>query len=106
MSELLNLNKDFLSLLLDTSKVQQKKLIQSITKNQVDSLGEIFFNLNSMKFAGRTAKFLNSKKRNFMKKVANKKLSYEFKKKKYNKDFILMIKILSHFKSQLKSLIL
>ena len=105
MSELLSENRDFLNLILDTESSQKRSLTQSITKKQVDAISEIFFNLNSISFTGNDAKFLNKKKRNFMKKIGNKKLSFGFRRRKLNKEFLLMVKILSYFKPELKKLI-
>jgi len=105
MSQLLRENTDYVHLLLETSPKQQLQLIKTITNSQIETLVEIFFNLNSMDFTGLDAKFLNSKKRDFLKRGGNRKLTHNTRKRTFFSSFKTMIQILSFFKSELLQLL-
>ena len=106
MSDLLNENNSFLRLFLNTSGLQQRKLIQSLSPSQVDALAEIFMNLNSMTFNNIDRKFMNATKVKFIKKFGKgKKTSQRVKKVKLLTGFSIVVKILQHFKEKIIALL-
>ena len=105
MSQLLLDNADFVRLLLNTSTKQQRELVKSITNSQIEALVEIFFNLNSMELKGLEARFINSKKRDFLKRVGNRKITHNTRKRKFSSGLKTMMQILSFFKSDLLKLL-
>lgn len=63
MSKKLASEKHFISLLLNTDKVQAKALLNSITFRQIQVLIEIFANLQRLKVPAKTGALLRKRKR-------------------------------------------
>ena len=97
MGQLLESQNDFLSLILKTGKQQRKALLDTLTHEQIDLLGEIFFNLiNNFPISEQERKTLNRKKfikilTDFKKKHSSRNSTIK-KNKKYIADLLMKYK--------------
>lgn len=96
--------RDYLSLLLKTSSLQQKALIDTITDEQVLLLSEIALNLLQLDLGYKGKKFLKSKVP-LLKQVANTKRTEKFRGRIIRRNRLAILRILNFFKDPLLSLI-
>ena len=104
MSQLLNDNKPFLLMILDTSKDQASAIIDTITPNQVRVISEIVSNLLELPVSKETKSRLTSKQNLFMK-LASKRASINAKRKLITKNYKHILLTLWTVKDQLKKLL-
>ncbi len=102
MSALLLANAPFLSVLLNTTKQQQRKILQSLTPIQEKLLIEIFTNLVILPHNDEDNLFIK-KKRHFLKHFTND-ISIRTKRLQL-KRITYVIKILEHFKGKIQALL-
>ncbi len=102
MSALLLANAPFLSVLLNTTKLQQRKLLQSLTPIQEKLLIEIFTNLFNLPHTDEDRLFIK-KKRNFLKHFKNG-VSIKTKRNQL-KRVTYALNILEHFKGKIQALL-
>ncbi len=102
MSALLLANGPFLSVLLNTSKKQQKKLLESLTPIQEKVLIEIFTNLRALPHNAEDSNFIKAKTRflnRFLPKVPIKNKRAQLRR------FKTVHEILERFKGKLLALL-
>lgn len=97
-------HRDYLSLLLNTSPIQQKALIDTITEGQVLLLSEIALNLLQLEVGYKGKKFLKSKTE-LLQQLANKKRTEKFKARIIRNNRLSVLRILHFFKEPLLSLL-
>lgn len=110
MSRLIQNNTSFLKLLLNSEdKAQQRALLQSITAEQLNALGEIFYNLLNIVPLDRKGERMikrKDKKRKLLQNLSliNKK-TYNSRRKLLKSNKSMVFRILLHFKDKLLQLI-
>ena len=103
MSKHLVKNKDYLTLLLNTSKNQAVALIDSATTEQIALLSEIAYNLLRLPLGKKAARLVKSKQQVFDR-LAKKGLSLEQKQRLLRKNYKLILTVLWELKQQLQQL--
>ena len=104
MSKLLTQNKEFIQLLLKTSKDQSTALLQTTTADQVSVLSEIVLNLLHIPL-GKKPKYLINKNKKILERIADKRTSKEIKRKLLIKNYKHILQLLWSVRIQLQELI-
>ena len=103
MSKHLVKNRDYLMLLLNTSKNQAVALIDSATTEQIALLSEIAYNLLRLPLGKKAARLVKSKQQVFDQ-LAKKGLGLEQKQRLLRKNYKLILTVLWELKQQLQQL--
>ena len=104
MSKVLKQNKQFLSLLLTTSRDQAAALIDTVTPEQVSAIAEIIHNLLNLPL-GKKPKYYINKWEKLFEKIAQKRLSKDAKARLIRKNYKIILPLLWSVKLQLEQLL-
>lgn len=106
MSKRLNKNKAYLNLLLsNTDKRQQNALIHSITHEQLNALGEIFYNLLHIVPMNKEEEKIVKKSRKITHKLSLISKAYTTRRKVLLGNKLRLLRLLLHFKAKLLPLL-
>lgn len=102
MSRRLADNKAFLTLILEAGdKRQQKALLQTITDNQLEAIGEIFYNLIHIVPVKKSEEKLIKKSRKLLQRMSVISKSSRSRRKLLQSNRVKLISILHHFSDKL-----
>ena len=104
MSQALQKHKNFMELLLTTHKNQARALIETITKEQLNLIIEIFFNLLKLNVPSET-KILLKRRARLVSKLTNRRLSISTKQALVSRHFHQLYHTLLSVKGKLLQLI-
>lgn len=104
MSELLNDNSNFLSLLLNTSSDQQKALLDTVTADQAKLISEIFLNILDIEHDDNNIKFLKNKVP-ILETLSKSSVSNRYRRSYIKTHKRVILKIILFFKKELTNLL-
>ena len=105
MSKRILKHKEFLHLLLNSTKDQARALLYTITPEQVSAISEIVLNLLELPLPN-TVKTILQRRRKVFKKISDKMLSVRTRTSLIKKHMTLMLSTLHLVKSQLQEVII
>ena len=106
MSKRLSENRSFLTLLLEKGdKGQQRALMQTITNNQLDAIGEIFYNLIHIVPIDKSEEKIIKRSRKILQRVSAISKSAPSRRKLLKSNRVKFLKILHQFSDRLLGVI-